>query len=152
MALKVISRTTMLAIPATNRPSLTQFDVLLLDTKGELADWYSVSTLVIIGKSLAAIGGQNPAEAIAAGRPVVFGPHMENFSDLASQLLAADGAVQVEDVPTLEAECARLLSAPRARATLAANGQRQLAAHYGAARRTAAELLPRAKLSTCQRE
>ncbi|HET9857129.1 MAG TPA: glycosyltransferase N-terminal domain-containing protein, partial [Chthoniobacterales bacterium] len=55
-------------------------DCLLIDSTGELRDWYGVATLAFIGKSLLARGGQNPAEAILAGKPVVFGPHMENFA------------------------------------------------------------------------
>src|SRR5262249_33862795 len=51
-------------------------DCLLIDTTGELRDWYGVATVVFVGKSLTAKGGQNPVEAIIAERPVVFGPHM----------------------------------------------------------------------------
>ena len=61
-------------------------DCLLLDTTGELRDWYGVATVVFIGKSLTATGGQNPVEPILAGKPVVFGPHMENFASLAQSL------------------------------------------------------------------
>jgi 3-deoxy-D-manno-octulosonic-acid transferase len=68
---------------------------LLIDTTGELHDWYGVATLVFIGKSLLASGGQNPAEAILAGKPVVFGPHMENFAALAKSLVEQNGAIQV---------------------------------------------------------
>ncbi|MDQ3414563.1 MAG: 3-deoxy-D-manno-octulosonic acid transferase, partial [Verrucomicrobiota bacterium] len=68
-------------------------DCLLLDTTGELRDWYSIATVVFMGKSLTARGGQNPVEAIVAGRPVVFGPHMENFANLSRALVAAGGAL-----------------------------------------------------------
>lgn len=150
LGLKVVSRTEALAAPQDDHGSPLPADVLLLDTTGELREWYMEATLVIIGKSLAAIGGQNPAEAIAAGRPVIFGPHMENFRDLTVGLLASGGAVQIQDLAGLEAECTRLLSDPSERSRLAANGLRQLAAHRGAALRTVEELLTRRKLSTCQ--
>ncbi|MFN2541980.1 MAG: 3-deoxy-D-manno-octulosonic acid transferase, partial [Chthoniobacterales bacterium] len=55
-------------------------DCILLDTTGELRNWYAIATVVFVGKSLLAHGGQNPAEVIVAGKPVVFGPHMENFA------------------------------------------------------------------------
>src|SRR2546423_10395941 len=55
-------------------------ECLLLDTTGELQHWYAVATIVFVGKSLTARGGQNPVEPILAGKPVLFGPHMENFS------------------------------------------------------------------------
>ncbi len=72
-------------------------DCLLIDTTGELRDWYSVATIVFMGKSLTARGGQNPVEAIVADRPVIFGPHMENFAALARTLVAAGGALQPND-------------------------------------------------------
>jgi len=70
-------------------------DVLVVDTTGELRDWYPCATIVFVGKSLLAKGGQNPAEPVAAGIPVVFGPNMQNFASLASQLLRAGGALEV---------------------------------------------------------
>ena len=130
----------------------TPFDVLLLDSTGELRDWYPLATVVFIGKSLTAIGGQNPAEAVAARRAVMFGPHMENFRALVAQLLAADGAVQVPDVGGLESACRLLLADSPARSRMADNALQQLTAHRGAAERTAGLLLPNAKLSTCQAE
>ena len=72
-----------------------KFDCLVVNTTGELRDWYHLATVVFIGKSLTSIGGQNPVEAVAAGKPVVFGPHMENFQPLVAQWLAADAAIQV---------------------------------------------------------
>ncbi|MGH7936334.1 MAG: 3-deoxy-D-manno-octulosonic acid transferase, partial [Chthoniobacterales bacterium] len=87
----------------------TTSDCLLLDTTGELRDWYSVGTIVFIGKSLTTHGGQNPVEAIVADRPVVFGPHMENFARLAEALVAAGGAVQAHDEPELASCLAKLL-------------------------------------------
>ena len=121
-------------------------DILLLDTTGELRDWYALATLVFIGKSLLAVGGQNPMEAIAAGKPVLFGPRMDNFRDLAAELLAARAAVQVADVAALETACAQLLADPAARARQAAAASRILAAHAGAAQRTADVLLQSALL------
>src|SRR5262249_54162001 len=56
---------------------------LLLDSTGELRNWYAVATVAFVGKSLTAHGGQNPVEPISAGVPVIFGPNMENFGWLA---------------------------------------------------------------------
>ena len=138
------------ALRSNAPPTSAPFDVMLLDTTGELRAWYPLATLVFIGKSLTATGGQNPAEAVAAGRAVVFGPHMENFRDLVAQLLAVDGAVQVADVIGLESTCRRLLADPTARSRLADNALRQLSVHRGAAHRTANLLLAETQLSTCQ--
>ena len=64
-------------------------DVLLVDATGELRAWQHHATAVVVGKSFLGTGGQNPAEAITAGKPVFFGPHMENFAPLVRQLLAS---------------------------------------------------------------
>ena len=124
-------------------------EVLVLDTTGELKDWYAAATLVFIGKSLTAVGGQNPGEAISAGRPVIVGPHMENFADLMRSLLAADAILQIADAAGLLAACDHLLRDAGARTRLAAAAYQQLKAHRGAARRSAAWLLEQTKISAC---
>jgi 3-deoxy-D-manno-octulosonic-acid transferase len=112
-------------------------DCLLLDTTGELRSWYAVATAVFIGKSLTANGGQNPVEPILAGKPVVFGPHMENFGRLAHSLVAAEAAVQVKDSDALAGAVAGLLRDSDARARLVERAERVIAAHRGATQRTA---------------
>ena len=139
-----------LGMRVSNRTSPTAgADVLLVDTTGELRDWYAEATVVFVGKTLAAIGGQNPAEAVAAGKPVVVGPHTENFAELVSSLRAAGGVVQVQDAAGLEAALRRLLANPAAARAMAEAGRRQLDAHRGAANRTADLLLAQAKNSAC---
>jgi 3-deoxy-D-manno-octulosonic-acid transferase len=116
-------------------------DCLLLDTTGELQHWYAVATIVFVGKSLTARGGQNPVEPIFAGKPVLFGPHMENFSALARALVANEGAVQVRDPNSLQQQIAWLLRDREAALRLVANAQTVLARHSGATARTAALVL-----------
>jgi 3-deoxy-D-manno-octulosonic-acid transferase len=116
--------------------SPTQPDTLLVNTTGELRDWYDQATVVFVGKSLTAHGGQNPAEAVAAGKAVVFGPNMENFSSLAAQLVREEGALQVTNAKELEQTLRELLSRPQQRAVLAAKGGGCLQAHRGATERT----------------
>jgi 3-deoxy-D-manno-octulosonic-acid transferase len=115
-------------------PSL---DCLLIDSTGELRDWYGVATLAFIGKSLVARGGQNPAEAILAGKPVVFGPHMENFAALANALLTGHGAIQVNSPTELRRAMANLLANPDDREEIVQNARKALDAHRGATARTA---------------
>lgn len=110
---------------------------LLIDTTGELHDWYGVATLVFIGKSLLASGGQNPAEAILAGKPVVFGPHMENFAALAKSLVEQNGAIQVNSPTDLRRTITHLLANPDEREKIVENARRVLEAHRGATVRTA---------------
>jgi 3-deoxy-D-manno-octulosonic-acid transferase len=116
-------------------------DCLLLDTTGELQHWYAVATIVFVGKSLTARGGQNPVEPIFAGKPVLFGPHMENFSALAQALVANEAAVQVRDPNSLQQQIAWLLRDREAALRLVANAQAVLARHSGATARTAELLL-----------
>ncbi|MGI8890738.1 MAG: 3-deoxy-D-manno-octulosonic acid transferase [Chthoniobacterales bacterium] len=112
-------------------------DCLLLDTTGELRDWYAVGTVVFIGKSLTTGGGQNPVEAIVADRPVVFGPHMENFAALARTLIESDGASQAEDEPSLTKILAALLRDETQRAEQVRRARAVLDRHRGATARTA---------------
>ena len=116
-------------------------DCLLLDTTGELQHWYAVATIVFVGKSLTARGGQNPVEPILAGKPVLFGPHMENFSALAEALVQNKAAVQVRDPNSLQQQIAWLLRDREAALRLVANAQSVLARHDGATARTAAIVL-----------
>jgi 3-deoxy-D-manno-octulosonic-acid transferase len=116
-------------------------DVLLVDTTGELRDWYHLATVVFIGKSLTAIGGQNPAEAVILGKPVVFGPHMENFDLLVARLLSSEAAVQIPNAEALMPTIDALLADEARRIALGARGGRALTPHQGATARTAALLM-----------
>src|SRR5262249_55647763 len=113
-------------------------DCLLLDTTGELQRWYGIATVVFIGKSLTAHGGQNPVEPILAGKPVVFGPHMENFATLAKTLVSKKSAVQVQEVDSLEQALAELLHDSETRQRLVQNAHEVLSEHQGATARAAA--------------
>ena len=112
-------------------------DCMLLDTTGELQRWYGIATVVFVGKSLAARGGQNPVEPIFAGKPVVFGPHMENFGALATKLVSNDGAIQVTDSESLTRAVAELLRDGDACKRLVRNARAALSEHQGATTRAA---------------
>ena len=127
----------------TQNPSAPPPDVLLVDTTGELRDWYACADVVFIGKSLVGRGGQNPVEAVLAGRPVVFGPHMENFAALTRDLLTADGAILVRDGRELGRAASELLADPARRTAMARHGVVALERHRGATARTA-DLVERA--------
>jgi len=108
--------------------------VLLIDTTGELRDWTAHADVVVIGKSFLATGGQNPCEAIIAGKPLVFGPHMENFQPLASRLLKEDAALSAAGEPQL-ATAIRLASDTARAADMTGRARRILIPHEGATRR-----------------
>ena len=134
--LESLSLEVRLVSEATTHPEAKP-DCVLLDKTGELQSWYGVAAVVFIGKSLTAHGGQNPVEAIFAGVPVVFGPHMENFSVLARALVARKGAIQVGNSDQLEQALGHLLGDSEARSDLIKNAEEVLAEHRGASARTA---------------
>jgi 3-deoxy-D-manno-octulosonic-acid transferase len=113
-------------------------ECILLDRTGELQRWYGIATIVFIGKSLTAHGGQNPVEPIIAGKPVIFGPHMENFARPAKALVSKEGAIQVHDVESLERAMENLLGDSEARQRLVRNAREALDQHRGATARAAA--------------
>jgi 3-deoxy-D-manno-octulosonic-acid transferase len=79
------------------------WDILLLDTIGELARVYALGDAAFIGGSLVAWGGHNLLEPAAYGKPIFFGPHMNNFAYLAQQFLYSGGARQVSHPQDLKA-------------------------------------------------
>lgn len=116
-------------------------DVLVVDSTGELKAWQQLATVVVIGKSFLAEGGQNPAEAVMAGKPVVCGPHMENFIPLMRLLLGARGALQLKDLDEVDNAVGDLLRQPTKAAELAQRGRAALQRHDGATDATVRMLL-----------
>lgn len=125
----------------TKTAESTKADCLIVDTTGELRDWYHLGSVTFIGKSLASYGGQNPVEAAAAGKPVVCGPHMENFKNVLRLLLEHRAAIQVPDAGELKNEIARLLADPGLRREMGSQAHKALTSHQGATGRAAALLL-----------
>ena len=120
-------------------------DAVVLDTIGELADVYQVATVVFVGGSLVRAGGHNILEPAAFGKPVVFGPHMDNFAEIAETFLTNDAAVQVPSDRELESTIATLMGDPVRRAKLGAAARALVDTNRGAKDRTlavVAELLP----------
>ena len=93
-----------------NGGTSNNFEVLLLDTIGELVNAYAASDIAFVGGSLAPVGGHNPLEPAALGLPVIFGPHMFNARESAEGLLACGGAVQARDAGELKDVLAGFLS------------------------------------------
>lgn len=116
-------------------------DLLLVDTTGELRAWYDLATVVFIGKSLLATGGQNPVEAVLAGKPIVCGPHMENFGSIITQWQAAGLEIQVPDSAALARRVETLLLDPATRQALAGGTLDVIRPHFGATSRLVDQLL-----------
>lgn len=126
--------------PAT-RHAAGSIDCLLVNTTGELRHFYSRADLVFVGKSLTAQGGQNPIEPAALGKAVVFGPHMENFPDIAPAFIKAGAALQVPDEAGLEAAVVRLLENPGERQAMGQRAQSVVRENQGSIGRTVSMIL-----------
>jgi 3-deoxy-D-manno-octulosonic-acid transferase len=115
--------------------------VVVLDTIGELRDLYSIANVVFCGGSLVPRGGQNLIEAAAWGKPVICGPHMDDFR-AATDLLAAAGAVfPVADAQGLADRLEDLLGRPEKAIQAGLAGRTVVEENRGAAQRHAAVLV-----------
>jgi 3-deoxy-D-manno-octulosonic-acid transferase len=136
LGLKVTCRS---ELNGTTTPSKS--DCLLVNTTGELLYFYEHATVVFVGKSLNANGGQSPIEPAALGKAMTFGPNMQNFSSIVRAFLQAKGAVQVRDAAELERVLADLLAHPAKREELGRNGLAVVQQNQGATQRTIEMLL-----------
>jgi len=119
--------------------------VVVLDTVGELAALYELATVVFLGGSLVPHGGHNVLEPAVHGKPVVFGPHMHNFAEIAELFLANRAACRIDEASELRPALTRLLADPVERASLGAAARALVEAHRGATGRSLealAALLP----------
>ncbi len=124
-------RRTALAIDAEPRA-----DAVVLDTIGELAQLYQLATAVFVGGSLVPAGGHNILEPAVFGKPIVFGPHMQNFAEIAEAFLANGAAVQVHSERELVEAVVDLMNDPVRRARLGAAARALIDANRGAKDRT----------------
>lgn len=111
-------------------------DVVILDTIGELAQLYQVATVVFVGGSLVNAGGHNILEPAAFGKPVIFGPHMQNFQEIADAFLAGGAAVRVRSESELEAALRTMLADPSRRRKIGAAARAIVEANRGAKERS----------------
>jgi 3-deoxy-D-manno-octulosonic-acid transferase len=113
-----------------------EVDCLVVNSTGELKLFYDLATVVFVGKSLTSHGGQTPIEPAAVGKPVVFGPNMQNFADVVREFLSKGGAVQVQNAAELEKKLAELLGNESQRAELGQKAVRVVRENLGAIDRT----------------
>lgn len=106
--------------------------VLVIDTLGELMDFYAASDLALVGGSLVVHGGHNPLEPAALGLPVLSGPHVANFAEVYEAMFQAKTALKVEDAQGLGQAIVALMDDADARKTLGESARVWLEAHRGA--------------------
>ncbi|MGI4903291.1 MAG: lipid IV(A) 3-deoxy-D-manno-octulosonic acid transferase [Janthinobacterium lividum] len=119
---------------------LAAADVLLGDSMGEMAAYFSAADVAFIGGSLVPLGGQNLIEACAIGVPVLVGPHTFNFTQASDLAIAAGGALRVANAAELASSAATLLTDAVRRQAMGAAALDFAAAHRGATRRIQAAL------------
>ena len=137
--LKVVTR--------TSGETVTEVvDIYLVDTMGELKTIYAASDVAFVGGSMVPAGGHNILEASAVGIPVLFGPYMNNFKEIAKKVLNQRAAIQCQDKDAAVKSILTLYQQPSERLALVANGKRFLKQNQGAVARIFAMLEPTIRL------
>jgi 3-deoxy-D-manno-octulosonic-acid transferase len=118
-----------------------RIEVVVIDTFGILKKLYALADVALVGGSLLeirGIGGHNPLEPAAYAKPILFGPHMNNFKEIAAMLTGAGGAVQVTDAHALHRTVNELLEDPQRAQRMGQNARRVFDTNKGAVARTVA--------------
>ena len=115
--------------------------VLVVDRMGYLSRLYALADVAVIGGSFVPMGGQNPIEPAAWGKPILFGPDMHDFPDVAEWLLNAGGAIQATNEHELYDACQRLLSDPEAARMMGERARAVVREHQGATRRVVQDVI-----------
>jgi 3-deoxy-D-manno-octulosonic-acid transferase len=110
--------------------------VILGDTMGDLRKFYSIATIIFVGRSLVPMGGSDMMEAAALGKCTIFGPHAFNFKQAVDALLADNGAIMVKDKDELLATIKKCLLEPAYADKIARNGQQVIRKNQGATIKT----------------
>lgn len=125
----------------TSRAALEAGDVILGDTLGELRKFYSLCSVAFVGRSLVPMGGSDTMEVAALGKPMVVGPHNENFRE-AFEAFRDEGVLVVADsAHALAGAVSGWLSDPERMRSASESAQRAVKSRQGATARTADALV-----------
>jgi len=116
---------------------LDDYNVILLDTMGELSKIYSLADVAFVGGSLAQVGGHNLLEPAIYGVPVIFGPHVSHFKEEAKILIQSGGGIKVWDEEELHLNLTDLLSNDEKRIKLGNKAKEAIQKKTGVSQRTA---------------
>ena len=125
----------------SNAGAPREAEIWLGDSLGEMALYYGLAEVALLGGSFEPLGGQNLIEAAACGCPVVMGPSTFNFAEAAELALAAGAATRVDDMEQAVAMAVALVADPPKREAMAQAALAFAASNRGAAHRTAAAVL-----------
>ncbi|MDQ7730437.1 lipid IV(A) 3-deoxy-D-manno-octulosonic acid transferase [Halomonas sp. SpR8] len=118
------------------QPVTAQTQIYLGDTLGELSALYAVGSVAFVGGSLVPLGGQNVLEPAALAKPVLCGPSIENFADVAEPLLAAGALTLVDNTEALAEALASYFAVPERAKRDGQAGRTAIEAHKGVLART----------------
>ncbi len=130
------ARRSALTTPSPAQGFRPVFDVLLVDSMGELSDWWGVADVAFVGGSFGSRGGQNMLEPAAYGVPTCFGPHTENFREISAALLDHNAARVVTTVEELYAFVSQCAACEGLRRELGNRARQFVLTHQGALERT----------------
>ena len=111
-------------------------EVLVVDTLGEVLDFYSIADLVFVGGSLVPVGGHNLLEPALLAKPVIFGPHIQNFKVIAKKIIHAGAGVKVADQQGLVRQSVILLNDPLRCRAMGEAGRSLIVENAGTTERT----------------
>ncbi len=135
----------LIALPQTKNPAQVA-DIILLDSIGELASLYRFASVVFVGGSLVPKGGHNILEPALDAKPIIVGPYMENFREIAAEFMRHDAVVQLQGANEQELSAAlrdallELLTDEKRAQTLGANARATVKANRGATTKTVAAI------------
>jgi 3-deoxy-D-manno-octulosonic-acid transferase len=125
------------ALKETKSPVPTDTQAVILgDTMGDLRAFYSLASVVFVGRSLVPMGGSDMMEVVALGKPTLFGPHTFNFKQTVKALLDAQGALEVSDEKALYTGICRCLTDTAYAQDMAARGRQIILDHQGATQKS----------------
>jgi len=110
--------------------------IILGDTMGDLRKFYSLATIIFVGRSLVPMGGSDMMEAAALGKCTLFGPYAFNFKQTVNALLQGEGAIQVKDKEDLLQTMQKCLADSDFAEKVAQNGQKTIKQNQGATKKT----------------
>ncbi len=122
--------------PSASASAKPRAKIILLDTVGELSELYGLATVVFVGGSLVPTGGHNVLEPALWKAPILFGPYMDNFQQIADRIKGAGGAWEVQNSKELEEKARQLLADPKLRTEMGEAAYGLLEKNRGATQRT----------------
>ncbi len=122
-------------------PTTDKQAVILGDTMGDLRKFYSLATIIFVGRSLVPMGGSDMIEAVALGKCTVFGPHAFNFKQTVDALLEDNGAIMVKDKEDLLQTMQKCLAKPDFARKIARNGREVIRKNQGATEKTIEQIV-----------